>query len=141
MTTVEIIFAIIALGFILLVIFGVRFLCVGCKTLNKVNETVDSVKRQLDDLGHEPRDLMHHTNEISAEILTKMKHLDPFFRAAANIGEELECKTYFYKENAFCKFISSKFRPTDECKENTVVECIEWALVGINLWKKLKQRR
>lgn len=126
MTPNEIIFLIVALTFILLVIFLIRFICVSCKTLNKVTETTDSLKKQLDSLGLEPRDLMRHTNEISLDLRNKLRHLEPFFKATENIGTSFEYK-------------SSSYRQIPE--ENTLNEIIDWVVLGMSLWQRFKKRR
>lgn len=141
MTTVEILLVAVMISFIVLIIFTIKFICSGCKTLKKINQTTDSIQKQLDHLDHEPKNLLHHTNEILVDIHHKMKHLDPLFRALSNIGEEVECKTAIAKEKSFFSFFKTKSSAWNELEENKVVECLEWALVGINLWKKFKKGR
>ena len=141
MTTVEIILLVVAIAFVFLSIYLVRLICASCKTLSKINQTVDSLQKQLDDLGHEPRDLIHHVNEISADVQGKMKSIDPLFRAVSNVGEELELRTALLKEKSLYKYFRSKSASFSSLEDDTPVEFIEWALLGINLWQKFKRGR
>lgn len=141
MSVVEIIFLIIAISFVVLVIFFIKLFCSASKTLDKATQTIESLQRQLDDLGHEPRNLIRHANEISANTVEKMKQLNPFFRAIANIGEEIEYKTAQSKETLLCRHLRSKSYGASEARESQLAELIEWGLLGVSIWQKFKERR
>jgi len=120
MSTVDISLLVIAVTFVILVLCLCRLICKTCTTLKKVN-------RVLDDL-----DQLH---EMGVNINTKLKRLDPLFRAVENCGTEWECKTAEHSGMLFCKYCKAKF----EEEEVAATDYIELALMGLNLWKKYKK--
>ncbi len=128
MSAVEIIFLVIAVAFVVLVVCLCRLICRACKTLKKVNEMID-------DLDHQPKDILNQANEISVNLNSKLKRLDPIFRAVENCGTEWECKTALRNERLFCKCCKSKVAS----EEVEATDFIQLALMGINLWKKIKK--
>src|SRR5258708_17718660 len=120
---VEIIVLIVGIAFVVLLAYFIRLLCTANRTLNTINHILDTA-----DFGHELHHLLGHANDISADIQTKMKSVDPFFRLLSCTGEELELRTAL-------KTIS-KLKVSQEPEENQKVDCIEWALLGLHLLKK-----
>ena len=139
MATHELIFLAVAIAFVVLVIFLAFLACTACRTLKNIQETVRAVQRQIDSLDAEPKTLIHNMNEISADLLHKMKKLDPLFYTVFHIGEGLEYKAALEKER-LCLRLREKSKQS-ESEDNTAAQTIEWALLGFNLWKKYKQRR
>ena len=107
MSVLEISLLVIAVAFVVLVLCFCRFLCKTCTTVKQVQK-------------------------MSENINSKLNQLDPMFRALENCGSEWECKTALHNERFFCKYCQSKH--TSE--EVSVADCVEFALMGINLWKK-----
>ena len=141
MTPLENLILVIGLAFVVLVIFLAKFLYTSCKTLQKVTQTLEAVQKQVDDLGHEPRDILHHTNEIALDIQTKMKCINPLFRALSNIGEGLEHKTAMHRGICVCRCCKAELDASDVVEENTVTQCIHLALLGARILQDLKTRR
>lgn len=141
MTPLEISFLVIALAFVVLVIFLGKFLHTTCKTLQKVTQTLEAVQRQVDDLGHEPRNIFQRTNEIACDVQAKMKCIDPLFRALSNVGEGLEFKTSMYRDVSICRCCKAKLDASNAFEENNVTRCIRLALLGIRILQDLKTRR
>ena len=128
MTTIEIIFLVIAIAFVLLVGYVIML-------ASQARKTLQSLQKQLDDLGHEPRDFMRHSKEIAIDIHHKLKYIDPLFCALFK-----SCKRE--ESSSFCSYIKhqAKVHPT-ESEENTMTELLEWGLLGLQLWKKFSNRR
>ena len=122
MSNIEIILLIASLAFIVLVIYLIKLIRASCRTLKKVNRATESLQRQLDDLGHRPRDLLQHANEISANLHGKMKRLDGYFKSASDFGRQ---PSFYSRKN----------------HEEGVTDFVELALLGLNLWQKAKGRR
>ena len=118
MSTLEIIVLVAVVAFFILAIFGAMFLYSTCKAMQKVTQTLESIKKQIDDLDHEPRELLHHANEITSNVHGKMKCLDPIFHSVKRVGEGLE-----------------------ERDQDTLVESVDLAIKAIRLWQDIKKRR
>lgn len=128
MTPFEIILLIFALAFVLLVIFL-------AKLLNTASNTLSSVQKQIEDLGHEPRNLVRHANEIAVNLNHKLKNLDPLFHTVANIGEALECKTTRSPQPEHGEKVQWN---SEESKWSDVADLV---IAGANLWQKIKRSR
>lgn len=130
MTIIEIAVSVIAVTFIVLVIYLARTLCAATNLLK-------SVQKQVTDLGHAPRNLVHNINEISRSFSHKNRMLDPFFNALSNVGEILEEKS---------ERLSSTRRHInrndyDEEEHSKTSDLVSWLLRGADLYKNLKKGR
>lgn len=134
MTPVEIAVLVCALAFVVLVVFLINFLCTLCKTLT-------ALRKQVEDLGHEPRDILHHTHEVVADVQGKMKCLDPLFHAISNVGEGLEFKTSAFKEVSICRCCKAKLDAANAGEENTAMRFMRLALVATRIWQDLQSRK
>jgi uncharacterized protein YoxC len=140
---IEISVAVIAVAVIALVFFLIKTLQSLRQTLHQVNETLFSARKQLNDLGGEARQVIHHARELSADVHTKIESLNPLFQSVANVGSALERVTTPLNQGAAPVISVNEFEaeagPTSQ--SDTVVEVIEWAALGLDLWQKFKKRR
>jgi uncharacterized protein YoxC len=134
MTPVDIAITLSALAFVVLVVFLARLLHSTCKTLQKV-------QKQLDDLGHEPRDVLLNTNQLANDIQAKMKCLDPLFYALANVGVGLESKTASLCDSAVCRCCRAKLTAEKANEETTAMRYARLALLGASIWQDLQTRK
>jgi uncharacterized protein YoxC len=145
MTPIEVAFLVFDVVFIIIAIFLIKFLKNASCTLQQTTRTVEAIHQQLDDLGHEPKELVHRVNEISADIQNKMKCVDPLFRALSNVGEGIECRSLAYRDAAFCRCCGAKLPSKDSSpgnsQESSVIQCINLAIAAATLWQDLKKRR
>jgi uncharacterized protein YoxC len=142
MTNIDIIFLVIALAFVVLVGFLARLTYVATKTLKKVNITINLVQKQLANLGHEPRELIHNINDLSHDLNVKLKCLNPFFRSLSNLGEGLEKKTSSFKNKTFWKKQPSDGVNSEQNPEaSKLADLVNWTLLGIKIWQQFKERR
>lgn len=139
METTEIIFIVLTVAAFVLLIFLVRFIWSATITLGKLNRTLSTVQKQLDSLGQEPRQLLHQVNAITKDVHQKMQNIDPLFRALSNLGEGLEDRTYQFKENS-THHSKKKLDDSDTHQEDYIKAFSDLSILGIKLWKKLKQR-
>jgi uncharacterized protein YoxC len=134
MTPVDIAIIISAVAFVVLVVFLARLLHNTCKTLHKV-------QMQLDDLGHEPRDVLLNTNQLASDIQAKMKCLDPLFYALANVGVGLESKTSSLCDTSVCSCCRAKRTSERDTEETAAMRYARLALVGASIWQDLQKRK
>lgn len=143
MTAFDISFLIIAIAFAILVVFLVLFIVSLRKTLKRVDQSIVILQKKVNELGHEPQELIHNASAITADIYGKLRYLDPLFRTVHNLGESLETKTSRFKEKTFWvpnrKLGEPTFEEEEGHKQSTASDVLEWALLGINIWKKFKK--
>lgn len=140
METNEIIFLIIALAFVALVVFLIMFLVKANKTLCKVDVMLTSVQKHLAEGEGGQGNLLQNVNALSANVVRKMKCLDPLFNVVANVGEGLEFKTSNFKEKMYWKSFQDKYERVDERESSGVSDVVDCAMLGLNLWKKYKEK-
>lgn len=141
MAPADIILLIVAIAFLILVIFLAQFLYTACTTLKNANQVLDSVKNQLDNFENHPRDLVHSVNEITQDVNRKMKCIDPWFRLISQLGEVAENKACSFTQKGILDRFKEKVSENPEAKNFTDSDLIEFALLGLKLWQKFQTRR
>lgn len=155
---IEISVAVIALAFLVLVIYLVLLFSAVKQTLSQTNLLVNDVRKQLDDLSVEAKKTIEQTNQMGADLKHKMEALDPLFNSIANVGDVLEHKAESFRQRSARlnrvderrAYSSPFFDDPDQEESNIrtkasesviVAEILELASLGIRLWQKLKKRR
>nr|WP_305121081.1 DUF948 domain-containing protein [Saccharibacillus sp. JS10] len=80
---------IVALAFAALVIFLIKTLQAGTKTLENTAETLKEVQKTMDELTYEIKQVVRHTNDIALDANHKLKQLDPVMESVKNLGQLL----------------------------------------------------
>lgn len=130
MTPSEIILLIVAIAFVILVVFLVMLTWNAIKTLNNVNQALGNLK-------DEPGNILRNATEITSDLNHKMKCLNPFFHSLSNVGQGLEFRTNRIKKEAYIKSLETKY----ENEESSIPEVLEFALRGLSLWQKYQNKR
>jgi uncharacterized protein YoxC len=108
--------------------------------MRRVHPTLRLIQRQLEELDDEPQLLIRNANDIAANVNQKMDQLNPFFSALSNVGAELENRSSKLRDCCQTKSFKAQAQVALESpKEELVSDFIELALVGINIWKKIKK--
>ena len=84
MTTAEIILIITGISLVVITVYLARFLHHASISIKNINQTLSVIHKQIDDLGTEPKDIVHNVHELSEDLCTKLKYLDPVFRTVGN---------------------------------------------------------
>jgi uncharacterized protein YoxC len=147
---IEISVAVIAIAFVILVVYLIMMIKALRVTLGQVNQTLIETRKQLGEVGLQAQKVMEHTNQISFDLKHKVEAFTPIFNAVTNAGEILEHKTSALKK----EFLSSENEEIDlsglhSGKKKTyqalnlvtVAAILELAGIGTSLWQKLKKRR
>lgn len=132
MSATAIILLVIAVSFFILVVFLAW-------ALISVVMVLSSIQKQVDELGHETKGVIHSVNQISDDFLYKMKYTNPFFHAFSNVGEGLEYKSYRFKERAYRECQNEQFKHEAE-GDKLLSDLINLALTGVRLWSSYKQK-
>lgn len=145
---IDISIGLIAIAFVVLVIYLIVFINSLKITLNEVDKTVASVRIHLDEMSNQAKKTVEHTNQISFDLKRKMESLNPLFNTFSNVGEVLESKTTYLKKEALASQkerlselenheAEKEVRSHDEIK---VADILELAGIGIRLWNKIRHR-
>lgn len=138
MTTTEVI---LILGFIVLIILAIVIAVAIFRMCGQISQTLSSVQKQIDDLDHEPKRLIHNANEISENVHDKLTCFDPLFRSVERIGEGIEYSASRYRDETLQKFLGEQAQKKEEEEQyDDVAEAIELVLKGVNLFYKFKKR-
>ncbi len=133
MTPLEITLLLVYSALVILIIFLVALIVKICKVLN-------TLQKHLDDIGHEPREILQNINNATAELSSGVKSVSPFFRMFSNFGEALESKSANYKESCFWKRHKAKVEEPKH-ESNRSQEIADFVTLGLNLWQKYVNRR
>lgn len=130
MTNIEVILLIIAIAFVVLVVFLT-------KAIFSLTKTLELIQTKINSLGDEPEKLMKNVNEISTDVNQKMKCLNPLFYSISNVGSCLESKTAECKE----KMVWGRFQKerTVKLERDSLENLIELTIEVVrlfNAWKK-----
>jgi uncharacterized protein YoxC len=148
---IEISVAVIAIAFVVLVIYLILLSKAIRVTLHQVNQTLVGVRQELEGINGQAQKVLEHTNEISFDLKRKSEALNPLFNALANVGEILEHKTYVLKKEALAssheegrsiKINSEEIGRLYQTHELTkVADILDLVGLGCRLWHKIKKRR
>ncbi|OWR26559.1 hypothetical protein CDO73_25660 [Saccharibacillus sp. O23] len=78
---------IVALAFVALVIFLIKTLQAGTKTLENTAQTLKEVQKTMDELTYEVKQIVRHANDITLDANHKLKQLDPVMESVKNLGQ------------------------------------------------------
>ncbi|MFZ0564603.1 MAG: hypothetical protein WAM28_00170 [Chlamydiales bacterium] len=110
--------AVVALMFLLLVVFLIITLVSVCRTLKT-------------------------TQSICADIESKIHAFDPLFHVVSGVGQAVEkraCNVQQLAEDVDKSCARDKSQKTEGIL-NTALEVVEWGLIGVSLLKRIKDRR
>ncbi|UOK58885.1 DUF948 domain-containing protein [Bacillus sp. OVS6] len=69
-------------------------------TLEETNETLVEVRKAVHDLTGEAEDLIHSANQITVDVKSKMKSVEPLLESAQDMGEVIHSVTNTVKQAA-----------------------------------------
>lgn len=106
--------AVAVLAFVILVVF----LCITLFSVRKTLATSDA--------------LLEETKDIVDDLQHKIHAFDSLFRAVSNVGGAVEKKVTVATE---------ALEERETSRTNLVTDALEFALLGVTLWQKIKERR
>ncbi|WP_191562266.1 DUF948 domain-containing protein [Metabacillus idriensis] len=89
-----------ALAFICLVGYLIQTLRRGMVTLEETNETLAEVRKAVHDLSGEAEELIHSANQITVDVKSKIKTVEPLLDSAQDMGEVIHSVTNSVKQAA-----------------------------------------
>ncbi len=118
--------AIVALAFLALVIYLIR--------------TLIAVKNSLE----ETEKLLFESRVLIVDVETKLKALNPLFHLVEHLGETKKKDlgaTIHHLSDEVHESIREEKEQLIQRTTRTIMDVLEWGLVGVTLWKKFKGRK
>lgn len=105
--------------------------------------------RKTERLMEDSKRLMDEGERLMNQIEMRLHSFDPIFKLVADIGEVVEKHTAQVKRFSemaselvdFKRNAPASIDEEGEGKKHLVVDLMEWALLGMNLWQKVKKDR
>jgi uncharacterized protein YoxC len=120
--------ALIAIAFLVLVIYVVQTLKTLQTTLQHVAKTVEEVEKQMHEIGKETAQLLHKTNALADDMHKKAESLQSVFDAVKQVGVTVQSFN-----DSICKTLATN--------EKKITQAIQWGQTLIELWTKWKGKR
>lgn len=122
--------ALVAIAFLVLVIYVAKTLKSLQETLGSVSKTLAGLERQLDGVTHETTELLQKTNALADDIQEKSKNLNSVVTAVKDVG------TTVNKFNGSLKNLSNSFEIQVEENKEKVSQIVQWSNVFLELKDK-----
>ncbi|MFJ5758352.1 DUF948 domain-containing protein [Neobacillus sp. NPDC093182] len=130
--------ALIAIAFLVLVIYVAKTLKSLQETLSSVSTTLTGLERQLDGVTKETTELLHKTNALADDIQEKSQNLNSVVSAVKNVG------TTVNKFNGTLKTLTESFDIQVEENKEKISQIVQWGNVFLELkdkWNAKKQEK
>jgi uncharacterized protein YoxC len=127
--------ALIAIAFLVLVIYVSKTLKSLQETLSSVSSTLDGLEKQLDGVTSETTALLQKTNALADDIGQKAESLTSVVEAVKDVG------TTVSKFNGSLQNITNSFDVQVEQNKEKISQIIQWGDVLLELKDKWKARK
>ncbi|MDF2789129.1 MAG: hypothetical protein K0S80_2227 [Neobacillus sp.] len=130
--------ALIAIAFLVLVIYLAKTLNSLQETLTSVSTTLTGLEKQLDGVTKETTELLHKTNALANDIQEKSQNLNSVVSAVKNVG------TTVNKFNGTLKTLTESFDIQVEENKEKISQIVQWSNVFLELkdkWNAKKQEK
>lgn len=134
-SALEISIALIAVAFVVLVIYLIGVLRSASQTLSQVNQLLRDNQSKISDLSLESVKLLQGVNQLTEDVQVKMEDLDPLFHTVRKLGDK-----------ALYKVGGKEFRPEREnlngeqhSTNYMLGDIADFIALGLNLWMKWKK--
>jgi uncharacterized protein YoxC len=130
--------ALIAIAFLVLVIYLAKTLNSLQETLSNVSTTLTGLEKQLDGVTKETTELLHKTNALADDIQEKSQNLNSVVSAVKNVG------TTVNKFNGTLKTLTESFDIQVEENKEKISQIVQWGNVFLELkdkWVAKKQQK
>lgn len=127
--------ALIAIAFLVLVIFLVKTLKSLQETLSSVSKTLNGLEKQLDGVTSETTILLQKTNALADDIQEKSERLTSVVDAVKDVG------TTVNKFNGTLKNLTSSFDIQVEQNKEKISQIVQWGNVFLELKDKWNAKK
>ncbi|WHX99638.1 DUF948 domain-containing protein [Neobacillus sp. DY30] len=127
--------ALIAIAFLVLVIYLAKTLNSLQTTLSSVSNTLTGLEKQLDGVTKETTELLQKTNALAEDIQEKSENLNSVVSAVKNVG------TTVNKFNGTLKSLTESFDIQVEENKEKISQIVQWGNVFLELKDKWNAKR
>ena len=127
--------ALVAIAFLVLVIYLAKTLKSLQETLGSVSKTLAGLERQLDGVTQETTELLQKTNALADDIQEKSKSLNSVVTAVKDVGATVN------KFNGSLKNLSNSFEIQVEENKEKVSQIVQWSNVFLELKDKWNAKK
>ncbi|NWQ43047.1 DUF948 domain-containing protein [Bacillus sp. EB106-08-02-XG196] len=127
--------ALIAVAFLVLVIYVAKTLKSLQETLSSVSKTLMGVEKQLEGVTQETTELLQKTNALADDIQEKSKSLNSVVTAVKDVG------TTVNKFNGTLKDLTDSFEIQVEENKEKVSQIVQWTNVFLELKDKWNAKK
>lgn len=133
---IEISLGVIAVAFVILVIFLVITLLSVRRTLQHLNKTLVTARHKIDEMSTESMKLIRNSNDISGDLQHKLLLLDSVFQAVSLVGDHAVDTARSFRPEKTETAEDHNFK-----SKNMFSDLTEWVATGIHLWHTIKKGR
>lgn len=126
---------IVAIAFVVLVVYLAQTLKALRTTLVNVASTVDSLEQQMTGITRETERLLNNTNKLTEDVQEKSQALDTVFVQVKEVGSSLETLNDSFR-NISNQVVSGTERYSDQ-----VEKAVEWSSAIMRIWQKWKVKQ
>lgn len=127
--------AVVAVAFLILVIYLARTLTSLQKTLNSVAHTLDDLEGQLKGITTETTELLHKTNELADDLKQKSENLNTAVIAVKEVGTSIQ------SFNTSIQKVSNKVVTEIENNQEKISKIVQWGNIALEMRDKWKARK
>lgn len=126
--------AVIAIAFLVLVIFLSRTLKSVQTTLDSVSRTLVGLEQQLDGVTRETTDLLHKTNTLADDIQKKSESLNGIVSAVKDVGTSVQ------RFNHSIQSVTTAVDQQLQRNKDKISQVVQWSNVVLELKEKWQSR-
>ncbi|WP_018753913.1 DUF948 domain-containing protein [Paenibacillus sanguinis] len=115
--------AVVAVAFVVLVVYLIKTLKAAEQSLLTTTTTLQEVQKTIDELGVEVKQIVKQANDLTGDLQHKMKQIDPVLESVKNAGEVLNEVTLATKQVsvALAGRIKSRKRARREAAKTAII--------------------
>ncbi|TCJ04614.1 DUF948 domain-containing protein [Cytobacillus praedii] len=127
--------AVIAIAFLILVIYLSKTLKSLQVTLDSVSKTLVGLEKQLDGVTRETTELLHKTNALAEDIQHKSENLNSVVVAVKDVGDTVR------SFNGSIQKVTASVNNQFEENKDKIAAVVQWSQIFLEMKDKWKMRR
>ncbi|MDA7027269.1 DUF948 domain-containing protein [Bacillus sp. CLL-7-23] len=127
--------ALIAVAFLILVIYISKTLNTVQTTLKHVASTLEGLEGQMKGITTETTELLHKTNRLAEDIQDKSLKLNTVVDAVQEVGTSIR------QFNASIQQVSHTVTSVAEDNREKISQVVSWSNAALEIWNKWKRKR
>lgn len=133
----------IALAFVVLVIFLVRTLVVTQRTVQQLADHMVRIQERIDELSQESVQWIRQTNRLTEEIYHKTKSFDQLFHAVEDVGQAARQLTGSLRQvsASLTNTVNRKIEQDLPAARDQIGEIIKWVAYAYEFWQRWRLSR